>query len=125
MAYTIRVVLLLVCLCGLLVACGEPTGGDRVGATGTGIPPEITSAIAPITIRGIVQRREATSYQYGTHTLLDTSGRTLYALTADDGGLLDRHLGEEVLVTGALRAGYPLDGGPALLVVSSIRRDLP
>jgi len=119
MAYIIRTILLLACLCGLLIACGEPD------ATGTAIPSGATSAGSPITIRGVIQRREVTSYQYGTHTLLDTAGRTLYALTSDDSGLLNRHLSEGVLVTGALRAGYPLDGGPSLLVVSATSRSSP
>ena len=122
MGYIIRAVLLLAALCGVLVACGGPSGGNRVNLTGAILPQGATSTM---TMRGVIQRREVTSYQYGTHTLLNRSGRTIYALTADDGSLLDHFLGEDVLVTGALRAGYPLDGGPSLLVVSSIRRDVP
>ena len=122
MVYVIRAVLLLAALCGVLVASSGPSGGNRVDVNGTIFPQGATSTM---TMRGVIQRREVTSYQYGTHTLLNTSGGTLYALTADDGGLLDHYLGEEVLVTGALRAGYPLDGGPSLLAVSSIRRDQP
>ena len=122
MVYSIRAVLLLIILCGLLIGCGKPLEESRADATDTTILQRVASTI---TTRGIIQRREVTSYQYGTHIVLSTSGRTLYALTTDDGSLLNRHVGKSVLVTGTLRAGYPLDGGPALLVVAAIQRDEP
>ncbi len=68
-------------LCGLLIACGKPTGMGGSGTTSTTGSNAITNDGLPITTRGIIQRSEVTSYQYGAYTLLDESGRTLYALT--------------------------------------------
>ncbi len=73
----------------LLTGCG---GSDRTATDGLSQPiaqptrnivlyPDATTVDGrAITIRGTIQAQGMTSYQYGTHALVDGAGRTLYAL---------------------------------------------
>lgn len=70
--------------------------------------------------QGTMQHQGITTYMYGTHILVDRSGKTLYALrnsTLD----LNTYIDKYVEVSGTLVAGYPVDGGPPLLDVSMVQ----
>jgi len=69
---------------------------------------------------GHVRRQGMTTYQYGSHVLVDRSGRTLYALRSSQVDL-DRYDGQHVRVSGSLMPDYPVDLGPEYLVVSSVQ----
>jgi hypothetical protein len=69
---------------------------------------------------GVIQQQGLSSYMYGSHILTDPSGRTLYALTSNSPGLLDRFVGQRVRVSGTIVPGYPVDGGPFQLQVSQV-----
>ncbi len=56
---------------------------------------------------------------YGTHILLDDSGKTLYALKSDTINL-DNFNNKKATVKGDLVEGYPVDGGPDYLNVKSV-----
>ena len=108
-----------------LVAC---TRGTRTTPTLAPVRP-VTDPVrspptGPIAAEGLIQRRGFTSYQYGTHLLLDTAGRTLFALRAT--GLdLDAYVDRPIHLTGNPVPGYPLAGGPPLLDVTDIRVTSP
>jgi len=82
--------------------CGKSTGND-----------------ADITATGTIQKPDATSYMYGTHTLVDDAGKTLYALQSDTVNL-DGYIDRKVVVRGTLVSGYPVNGGPDFLFVTSV-----
>jgi hypothetical protein len=69
-------------------------------------------------INGILKKQGATYYQYGTHTL--TTDSTTYALKSDVVNL-DKYLNRKVAITGEKVKGYPLEGGPDLIEVKTIR----
>jgi hypothetical protein len=78
----------------------------------------------PVTADGLLRRQGLTNYQYGTFILLDTAGRTLYALRATTLDL-DAYADHPVHLTGMLVPGYPLSGGPPLLDVTDIQVTAP
>jgi hypothetical protein len=61
-----------------------------------------------------------TTYLYGTHRLVNESGKTIFALKSDTIGL-DNYIDKKVTITGDLVPGYPVDGGPEYLQVKSIQ----
>ena len=71
-----------------------------------------------VTAEGVIQKQGMTSYQYGTHVLLD-GNKTLYALMSKKLKLND-YVGKRVKVTGTPIDGYPLEGGPAFLEVTEV-----
>lgn len=73
-----------------------------------------------VLIKGILERQGITTYQYGTHVLLDKDGKTLYALKSES-LQLDQYIGKSVEVKGKLVEDYPVDGGPAYLEVVRIK----
>ena len=74
-----------------------------------------------VSATGMIEKTEATSYQYGTHTINDSSsGAPIYALESDVVDLDDYD--GSVTIYGTLVAGYEkgLDGGPPLVEVSRV-----
>ncbi|HCY76221.1 MAG TPA: hypothetical protein DHV28_09900 [Ignavibacteriales bacterium] len=68
---------------------------------------------------GLVHKIEMSSWMYGTHTLDDSNGKPLYALTSSSVDL-NAYENKEVKIFGNLIDGYPVDGGPKYLNVTSI-----
>ncbi len=71
---------------------------------------------------GIIQAQGITTYQYGTHVLLDGSGQTIYALRSERVNL-DQYINREVEVIGNMVLGYPVDGGPEYMDVARVNAD--
>lgn len=71
---------------------------------------------------GVIQKQGITTYQYGTHVLLDGSGQTMYALRSERVNL-DQYINQEVEVVGNLVLGYPVDGGPEYMDVAKVNKD--
>jgi hypothetical protein len=73
---------------------------------------------AETTVVGILKKRGTTTYQYGTHILVDKN-KTLYALESS-AITLNKYIGKQVKIYGRLIQGYPVDGGPAYLDVKRV-----
>jgi hypothetical protein len=70
---------------------------------------------------GTIQKQGITTYQYGTHVLIDNTGKTTYALGSDDVDL-DKFINKKInRICGRKVKGYPVDGGPDYIVVSNIK----
>jgi LPXTG-motif cell wall-anchored protein len=81
--------------------------------------PEGCDTGGEVVATAVVERAEATSYQYGTHALIDgDTGETIYALTSESVDL-DAYEGELVTIYGTYVPGYEkgVDGGPPLVEV--------
>jgi hypothetical protein len=78
----------------------------------------------PVIAEGLLRRQGLTNYQYGTYILLDTAGRTLYALRATTLNL-DPYADRPVHLIGTPVPGYPLADGPPLLDVTAIQATTP
>jgi len=74
----------------------------------------------PVEADGIVEPQGITSYQYGSHVLIDETGVTRYALRSDDPVMLDEVTGRHVRVHGDMVPGYPVDMGPPLIDVKQV-----
>jgi len=70
-----------------------------------------------ITLTGTIQEFGMTTFQYGSHKM--KSADTLYALRSSKVQLQD-YLDKAVTLKGTKVAGYPIEGGPALIEVTSI-----
>ncbi len=69
---------------------------------------------------GTIQHPGMTTYMYGTHILVDLSGQTAYALRSSSLDL-SAYVNRFVDITGKKVSGYPLEGGPVLLDVETIK----
>jgi hypothetical protein len=79
---------------------------------------------------GVLQKKEMSSYQYGTHILKGKSlsgepdqPETTFALKAGKKIKLNKFAGKKVIITGKKVNGYPLESGPELIEVSAIELD--
>lgn len=72
-----------------------------------------------VTAQGTIQEAGITTYQYGPHTLVNKSGLTQFALRSSKLDLA-QFVGKPVNITGTLVPGYPVDGGPPFLDVTSV-----
>lgn len=75
-----------------------------------------------VVAEGTVQKQGITTYQYGTHVLIDESGDLLFALQSDTVAL-DDYAGKRVTLHGVRVPGYQngaVEGGPDLLEVTRI-----
>lgn len=70
-----------------------------------------------VTLSGTVQEMGMTTFQYGTHKI--KAGEKTYALKSDMVKLAD-YADKAVTLKGRKVAGYPLEGGPELIEVSTI-----
>lgn len=71
-----------------------------------------------VTATGIIEKLGVTTFQYGTH-ILKTEDKT-YALKGGSINL-DQYLNKKVTIKGKKVAGYPLEGGPALVDVTLVK----
>lgn len=69
---------------------------------------------------GIIQKQGITTYQYGTHILVDNNGQTKYALKSESINL-DNYINRYVEIKGHKIKGYPIDGGPDYIDVSEVK----
>lgn len=74
--------------------------------------------MAETTVVGILKKRGTTTYQYGTHILVDKN-KTLYAFKSST-ITLNKYIGKQVKIHGSLIQGYPVDGGPVYLDVKRV-----
>ena len=84
--------------------------------------PEGCDTGGEVVATAVIEKAEATSYQYGTHALVDgDTGETIYALTSESVDL-DAYEGELVTIYGTYVPGYEngLDGGPPLVEVDRV-----
>ncbi len=84
--------------------------------------PEGCDTGGEVVATAVVQKAEATSYQYGTHVLIDgDTGELVYALTSESVDL-DAYDGELVTIYGTYVPGYEngVDGGPPLVEVHRV-----
>ena len=68
---------------------------------------------------GTIHKIEASTWMYGTHTLDDSNGKIMYALTSSSINL-SNYENKVVKISGDLVEGYPVDGGPEYLKVTGI-----
>lgn len=72
-----------------------------------------------VTAEGTLRKLEITTFQYGTHGFYDQAGKILYALNSKNLNL-DIYIGHTVIVTGYPAIGYPMEGGPAYMMVTDV-----
>jgi len=68
---------------------------------------------------GVIHKIETSTWMYGTHTLNDADGKPIYALTSSTIDL-NNFENKEVRISGNIIEGYPVDGGPLYLNVTSV-----
>lgn len=71
-----------------------------------------------VTLSGKIEKIGMTTYQYGTHTI--ESDHKTYALKSSSVDL-DAFDDKEVQLTGTKVPGYPVENGPDLIEVTSIK----
>jgi hypothetical protein len=70
---------------------------------------------------GTIQRTGNMTYQYGSHVLKDSKGKTTYALKSETVNL-DSYVGKNISkIYGNKVKGYPVDGGPEYIDVVLIK----
>lgn len=96
-------------LVSLLVGCSTST------------PPDVSGPDAEIVVTGVVKPLQVSSWQYGSHLLVNRQSGDRYALTSDSVAL-DRYVESgPVTVYGSFVDGYPVDGGPPYIRVTTVR----
>jgi hypothetical protein len=73
-----------------------------------------------IVVTGIIQTVGITTYMYGTHRLVDDNNETTYPLQSSTVSLNDFE-NNRVRIKAVPVKGYPLQGGPELLSVLSLK----
>ena len=76
-----------------------------------------------VTITGVIEKPQITTYMYGTHAVTEERTGTRYALKSEEKGLLDGYIGRRVTVYGDPAPGYEeggIEGGPPLLNVTRV-----
>lgn len=71
-----------------------------------------------VSLNGKIEKAGMTTYQYGTHTI--QSNQKTYALKSSSLNL-DNYENKEVEVIGKKVPGYPVENGPELIEVSSVK----
>ncbi len=107
--------LLIVCMCILIFAACKSTTSTSISSSQLNENKSATTATAS----GIIQEQGVTTYQYGTHVLLDMQGNTQYALKSNI-IKLNNYIGKKVTVQGVPVDGYPIEGGPEFMEVVTI-----
>jgi hypothetical protein len=74
----------------------------------------------PVQSTGIIQKQTATTYQYGTHVLVNDNGQTLFALESKKVNL-DSYINQTVDIKGNKIQGYPITGGPEYIEVTKVK----
>lgn len=74
--------------------------------------------VEQIEATGVIKKQGVTSYQYGTHTITNSSN--FYALKSDNYNL-DTYINQTVTIIGETISGYPLNGGPYYLNVVEVK----
>jgi len=74
---------------------------------------------------GIIDKPQLTLHQFGTHTLTDDRGQTLFALRSAGPVDLDRFVGKRVRISGEVVPQAPIAGGPVLMQVNDVKEVAP
>jgi hypothetical protein len=98
-----KVLYLILIAAALTAGCGK---GKEVNNGGT------------VTVTGLLKVQSFTTYQYGTHTI--SNDKEFYALNSQTIHL-DDYKDKTVTIKGNLTLGYPVEHGPQLLEVTSIK----
>lgn len=69
---------------------------------------------------GTIHHQGITTYQYGSHILIDNDGNLVYALRSNNVNL-DNFVGDEVEIWGAFVEGYPVEDGPDFVDVTEVK----
>ena len=69
-------------------------------------------------ITGTIKALEMSSWQYGTHTI--SNDEHFYALRSEKVDL-KKYEGKQIVITAQHIEGYPVDGGPVFLEVTTIK----
>jgi hypothetical protein len=95
------------------------------GCAGTSRPDRSSerSSGEPVTAEGRIEAAGMTIWMYGSHVLVGSGGEPRYALkAAENAGIqLSRWEGLRVRLVGRPVEGYPVDGGPVYLQVTSVK----
>jgi hypothetical protein len=81
-----------------------------------------------VVVTGVLEKPEAMSHVYSTHTITDEVSDALYALQSEEEGLLDDNSDRRVTVYGTLVSGYEngaVEGGPPLLNLARVEPSDP
>jgi hypothetical protein len=70
--------------------------------------------------KGVIEKTGMTIYMYGTHTISANGKSVALQSTAVN---LDDYINKQVIVTGTMVEGYPVDDGPELMNVESVREE--
>lgn len=108
------ILLLLIGFAAGFSACKSTTSVPATQANENKTPQGVSAS-------GIIQQQGITTYQYGTHILVDVNGKTLYALKSDIIPL-NKYIGRKVQLQGVPVEGYPIEGGPEYLEVVTINQ---
>lgn len=112
----------------LAIEEGELEGGpplinvESVGVSGDGQPEEPGEAVV---LSGEIEALQATSFQYGTHTVVNDADGISYALQSGTVAL-DEFEGARATISGTLVPGYEdgqVEGGPPLVEVANVEPD--
>lgn len=95
----------------ILLAMGITFAGCSTAKSGSGN----TNLIE---LTGKIEKLGMSTFQYGSHTI-QANGKT-YALKSTKVNL-DEYSDKEVILKGTKVAGYPVDNGPELLEVASLK----
>lgn len=119
--------LLVIMTCGLLLSgyltlslpsFTQAASGGKTPQTSTSVSCK-GGPIGTFRAEGMIQPAGVPAYMYGPFRLTDASGKTLYALCSSNLDL-NQYVGKSVELVATSIPGYPIDGGPVYLAVTSV-----
>lgn len=69
-------------------------------------------------VEGVIREIGITTYQYGTHSI---QGEFVTFALRSNSVDLNQYIGDTVIIIGSKVEGYPLEGGPELIEVKSVK----
>lgn len=69
-------------------------------------------------VEGVIREMGITTFQYGTHSI--ESDLVTFALRSNSVDL-NQYIGDTIIIIGSKVEGYPLEGGPELIEVKSVK----
>ncbi len=79
-----------------------------------------TNADTSVVAEGRINEIATSGWMYGTHVLTDSRGNIIYALRSTGHDLND-YVNKKVRISGYKVDGYPVDDGPVLVEVTTIK----
>lgn len=111
----------------VLVTGAAPAQTPGLPEEAKNAPPRenLTNPVQGLSVTGVLRKKGVTNYMYGSHTIRDATTGRLYALRSGSSGLLDRYVGQRVVVYGQRVSGFPISYGPPLLEVYRVASATP